>query len=60
MAGERAGAGNLVGILWWLWGEDGVRVPMHDLNLSLVPKEGVPDFLISVLRYGVRGEEGEA
>lgn len=51
----------MVGILWWLRGEDGVRVPMHDLNLSLVPKEGVPDFLISMLRYGVWGEEeGEA
>lgn len=51
----------MVGILWQLRGEDGVRVPMHDLSFPLVLKDGVLDFLISVPSYGIQGEEaGEA
>ena len=44
----------------WLgfYGGWGVRVPMHDLNFPLVPKEGVLGFLISLPRCGEE-DEGE-
>lgn len=38
--------------------EAGVRVPIHDLNFPLMPKEDTLGFLISLPRYGEEGLEG--